>query len=139
MDRLAPDEADPDLKIALLESHRIGHGPSGRNGGFVDSMWVSFASLSDRYGVPAALDVARASEESVDQIGEFCEQQGVDAWYRQSGYLNVSTSPAQDGSWSGNRPDRLRRPAGCFEELDPEGVAQICRSPRSAAASSTET
>ncbi|HMU28361.1 MAG TPA: FAD-dependent oxidoreductase, partial [Solirubrobacterales bacterium] len=27
--------AEPELKVGLLESHRIGHGPSGRNGGFV--------------------------------------------------------------------------------------------------------
>lgn len=124
-------EADPDLRIALLDSHRIGCGPSGRNGGFADSMWVSFARLSDRYGIPAALEVARASEESVDQIGEFCEQQGIDAWFRKSGYLNVSTSTAQDGVWQNNTGAIASAgQSGAFDELDPEGVAGICRSPR---------
>lgn len=124
-------EADPDLRIALLDSHRIGCGPSGRNGGFADSMWVSFARLSDRYGTSAAIEVATASEESVDQIGEFCEQQGVDAWFRKAGYLNVSTTAAQDGSWRSNT-DVIAAAglSGAFEELDSEGVAEICRSPR---------
>ena len=39
---------EPGLKVGLLESHRIGHGPSGSNGGFVDEMWVSFANLVER-------------------------------------------------------------------------------------------
>jgi glycine/D-amino acid oxidase-like deaminating enzyme len=124
-------EADPDLRIVLLDSHRIGCGPSGRNGGFADSMWVSFARMSDRYGIPAALEVAMASEDSVDQIGEFCDQQGVDAWFRKAGYLNVSTTVAQDGLWKDNTD--LIASAGqtrAFEELDPEGVEKICRSPR---------
>jgi len=124
-------EADPDLRIALLDSHRIGCGPTGRNGGFADSMWVSFARLSDRYGIPAALEVARASEESVDQIGEFCEQQGIDAWFSKAGYLNVSTSTAQDGVWQNNTGAIASAGQGdAFRELDPERVAEICRSPR---------
>jgi glycine/D-amino acid oxidase-like deaminating enzyme len=124
-------EADPDLKIALLDSHRIGCGPSGRNGGFADSMWVSFARLSDRYGIPAAIEVALASEESVDQIGEFCEQQGVDAWFRKAGYLNVATTEAQEGSWKRNTDPILAAGHGdAFTELDRDEVARICRSPR---------
>lgn len=123
--------SEPGIEIALLESDRIGHGPSGRNGGFADSMWVSFARLADRYGVPAALEVARASEESVNQIGEFCDEQGVDAWYRKAGYLNVSTFPAQDGEWEENA-DAMSAAGitGEFELLDGENLSQICRSPR---------
>jgi glycine/D-amino acid oxidase-like deaminating enzyme len=124
-------EADPELRIALLDSHRIGCGPSGRNGGFADSMWVSFARLSDRYGIAAALEIAMASEESVDQIGEFCERQGVDAWFRKAGYLNVSTNAAQDGIWKGNT-DMIASAGqpGAFEELDSAAVGRICSSPR---------
>lgn len=123
-------KAQPDLKVALLESHRIGQGPSGRNGGFVDAMWVSFASLVDRYGQQAALDLARASERSVDQVGEFLEEHGVDAWYRRSGYLNVSTAPAFDDVWDRNL--EAIRAAGVTEgprDLTPAEVQEICASP----------
>jgi glycine/D-amino acid oxidase-like deaminating enzyme len=124
-------EADPEIRVALLDSHRIGGGPSGRNGGFADSMWVSFARLSERYGTPAAIEVARASEGSVDQIGEFCEQQNVDAWFRKAGYLNVSTTEAQDGSWKRNTdPIAAAGEGDAFTELDPAGVERICSSPR---------
>jgi glycine/D-amino acid oxidase-like deaminating enzyme len=123
--------AEPDLRIALVESHRIGCGPSGRNGGFVDSMWVTFEKMKQRYGLPGALRLARASEDSVRQIGEFCEEQGVDAWYRRAGYLNVSTSPTQDGIGVANA--RAVSEAGVEGEvsiLDPGRVAEVCDSPR---------
>lgn len=124
-------QAEPDLRIALVESDLIGHGPSGRNGGFVDSMWVSFARLTDRYGEAAALEIAHASEASVDQIGEFCETQGVDAWFRKSGYLNVSTSESQDGAWEENT--NAMSASGMNEDftiLDRDALDGICRSPR---------
>jgi len=124
-------QSDPDLRIALIESHRIGCGPSGRNGGFADSMWVSFDSMKQRYGLPGALRLARASEDSVRQIGEFCDQQGVDAWYTPNGYLNVSTTPAQDEVGLANAQAILD--AGVEGEgrtLDPSQVGEICESPR---------
>ena len=124
-------EADPDVRVALLESHRIGHGPSGRNGGFADSMWVTFGLMTKRYGADAALELARAASESVVQIGEFCEQQGVDAWFNQAGYLNVSTTPAQDEIWGDNaQAMRLAGAAEDFRELDQSAVREICASPR---------
>jgi glycine/D-amino acid oxidase-like deaminating enzyme len=122
--------AVPELKVGLLESHRIGHGPSGRNGGFVDAMWVSFASLVKRYSSEPALRLARASEQSVRQVGQFCEEHEVDAWYRLSGYLNVSTAPAQDGTWAGNL--KAMREAGIIDgphELTAARVQEICASP----------
>lgn len=123
-------EADADLRVAVVESQRLGFGPSGRNGGFADGMWISFASLCNRYGVAPALDLARAAEESVDQIGQFCEDRGVDAWFRKDGYLNVSTWPSQDGAWRENL-DALEAAGvtGEAEELDPGEVAGFCRSP----------
>jgi len=124
-------QQEPDARVALLESDLAGHGPSGRNGGFVDSMWVSFARLEERYGTAAALEIAHASEDSVDQVGQFCEEQGVDAWYRKAGYLNVSTSPAQDGQWLDNLKAMER--AGVTDdatELEAGQIAAICSSPR---------
>src|SRR5690606_27157889 len=65
------------------------------------------------------------------QVGQFCEEQGIDAWYHKAGYLNVSTSPAQDGDWLEN-VEAMER-AGITDDatdLDPGQVAGICRSPR---------
>lgn len=123
-------EGDPSLKVALVEADRIGFGPSGRNGGFVESMWESFGALSRRYGIGGALELAGAAEESVGQIGRFCEERGIDAWFREDGMLTVSTAPAWDGSWQGTL-DALRA-AGALNrarELGPDEVAAVCDSP----------
>ena len=47
-------EADPDARVVVLEAGRCGHGPSGRNGGFVSSMDLSLPSLRADYGDAAA-------------------------------------------------------------------------------------
>ena len=121
----------PELHLALVETDVSGRGPSGRNGGFCNSMWFSLPTLIERFGDEAAVAVCRAAAASVAAVGEWCEQQGVDAHYRRSGYMQVSTCPAQDGVWE--------RAFGEFERLGiddaaraltPEEVAARCRSPR---------
>jgi glycine/D-amino acid oxidase-like deaminating enzyme len=87
----------PDARIVLLESEPVcGRGPSGRNGGFCEAMWTSLASMRGRWGDAEALAVAAAAEEAALRIGGFCADEGVDAWYRQGGYLQVSTTRFND-------------------------------------------
>jgi len=90
--------ADPDASVILLEGGRCGHGPSGRNGGFVSTLWDDVPILRDRVGDDRALDVVRASERGVHGIGEWCERADVDAWYRAAPTLVVATSEAQLGA-----------------------------------------
>jgi glycine/D-amino acid oxidase-like deaminating enzyme len=93
-------------------------------------MWFSLPNMRRRWGDAAALAVARAAEDSVGAIGEFCAQEGVDAWFRRAGYLQVSTAAAHDDAWA----EAL---AAC-RELDatdvvqaqsPAQVADRCASP----------
>jgi glycine/D-amino acid oxidase-like deaminating enzyme len=88
--------AERGARVAVLESGLCGHGPSGRNGGFAEDLWLNLASLRARFGDAGALAVAHASEEAVTAIGTWCEREGVDAWFRRAGQLVVSTAPAQD-------------------------------------------
>jgi glycine/D-amino acid oxidase-like deaminating enzyme len=85
-------------RVVVLEADRCGHGPSGRNGGFVDGMWHGAPRLTARFGASAALALGRAAAESVIAIGEWCEQEAVDAWYRPAEQLVVAAAPAQDGA-----------------------------------------
>jgi glycine/D-amino acid oxidase-like deaminating enzyme len=93
-------------------------------------LWFSLQNMGVRWGDAAAVAVAEASREAVAGVGEFCEAQGVDAWYRRGGYLQVSTAPAQDGIWS-ETVDACRELGieGVVEALDADGVARHCRSP----------
>ena len=86
---------EPDVDVVVLEAGLAGHGPSGRNGGFVSTLWDDLPILRDRVGDRAALEVARASERGVRGIGEWCEREGVDAWYRAAPTLYVATSESQ--------------------------------------------
>jgi glycine/D-amino acid oxidase-like deaminating enzyme len=87
----------PEARVVLLEAGTCGQGPSGRNGGFCNAMWFQLASMRRRWGDEQALAVARAAQEGLEGIGAFCEQEEVDAWFRQAGYMQVSTAAAHDG------------------------------------------
>jgi glycine/D-amino acid oxidase-like deaminating enzyme len=89
-------EREPEARVVLLEAGVCGHGPSGRNGGFAETLWTNLPDLLDRFGDQRALAAARASSESVAAIGAWCREQGVDAWFRPAGFLMVSAAEAQD-------------------------------------------
>jgi glycine/D-amino acid oxidase-like deaminating enzyme len=88
-------QLEPDTDVLVLESGLAGHGPSGRNGGFVSTLWDDLQILRDTVGDVRAIEVARASERGVHGIGEWCERHRVDAWYRAAPTLVVATSPSQ--------------------------------------------
>jgi glycine/D-amino acid oxidase-like deaminating enzyme len=90
-------QLQPDARVVVLEAGTCGQGPSGRNGGFCNAMWFQLASMRQRWGDEPALAVARAAQDAVEGIAAFCAGEGVDAWFRQAGYLQVSTAAAHDG------------------------------------------
>jgi len=92
-------ELEPGARVVLLEADICGGGPSGRNGGFVTNWWDELPTLIDRYGEAMAIPVAEAMERAVDEVGTWCADHGVDAWYTHAGALQASAAPAQDGSW----------------------------------------
>ena len=94
-------ELEPELDVLVLEAEVCGHGPSGRNGGFCETLWPDAQILRERAGDEAALDVCRASEEAVRGIGAWCEANDVDAWYRSAPMLRVATTASQLGAWDG--------------------------------------
>src|SRR5512132_4392561 len=93
-------ELDPGLDIVLLEQDICGGGPSGRNGGFVNSFWDELDFLAERHGDASALRICRAGQESVDDIGRFCTDHEIDAWFAADGSLSVASSTAQIGAWA---------------------------------------
>jgi glycine/D-amino acid oxidase-like deaminating enzyme len=92
-------ELEPELDVLVLEAAVCGHGPSGRNGGFCETLWGDAPALRDHAGDEAALAVCRASESAVRGIGAWCDANGVDAWFREAPMLQVATTDSQTGSW----------------------------------------
>ena len=123
-------QLEPEASVVLLEADRCGFGPSGRNGGFCNLMWFSLPNMRQRWGDAEALKVARAAEEAAVGIGEFCDAEGVDAWYRPGGYMQVSTTAAHDHVW-GEALTACRELGveDALEQLSPQQVAERCASP----------
>jgi glycine/D-amino acid oxidase-like deaminating enzyme len=92
-------ELQPELDVVILEAELCGHGPSGRNGGFCETLWGDAQTFRDQAGDAAALAVCRASEDAVHGIGAWCEANDVDAWFRLAPMLHVATTESQLGSW----------------------------------------
>jgi glycine/D-amino acid oxidase-like deaminating enzyme len=117
----------PAPSVMVLEAGRCGHGPSGRNGGFVSSLALNRPSLSERYGAAAAAEVVAQSEASVRAIGAFCEEQGIDAWYRAGPALGgVGGAGAGRRGALGGR----RRRGGRAERRRDAGALRLAAVPR---------
>ncbi len=116
-------------RVVLLEADVCGHGPSGRNGGFCETLWSNLPSLRERFGDERALAACEASSDSVRAIGAWCEAEGVDAWFRQAGFVETSTSEAQDAVIDGILAAATVAP-GKVIALDTDAVRARCSSPR---------
>ncbi|MBI05491.1 MAG: hypothetical protein CMM54_00760 [Rhodospirillaceae bacterium] len=116
-------QQDSSLKVALIEKDVCGAGASGRNGGFVLSWWAKFLSLEKICGGEEAVRLAKASADSVDAIGEFCHQQGIDAHYRRDGWLWAATGEQQIDSWDGTMNAVGRYQQYPFKRWQPEEVS----------------
>src|SRR4051794_41848919 len=54
-------QLEPEARVVLLEAEEVcGRGPSGRNGGFWQAVWVSLAPMGDRWGAPGGAGAAPA-------------------------------------------------------------------------------
>jgi glycine/D-amino acid oxidase-like deaminating enzyme len=91
-------EQAPELRVTLLEAEICGHGPSGRNGGFIHGYWAALASILSVLGEDEALALARAGERIVPGVRAWAESRGEDVWLREAGMLTVSAAPMQDGA-----------------------------------------
>jgi glycine/D-amino acid oxidase-like deaminating enzyme len=123
---LALRERDPELRVAVLEAEFCGYGPSGRNGGFCHGYWSYLPTLRALFGDAAALQLCRAGDRIVPGIRAFLAARGEDAWLREAGMLQVSTTPRQDGAVE--QQLAAAREVGRPEEARP--VERPCVSPR---------
>ncbi len=123
-------ERDPGIDVVLLEADICGGGPSGRNGGFCDGWYGHVADLIPTYGAAAAKELLDAAGSSPDEIGAWCHEHGVDAWWRKGGDLAVASAPAHEGKWVGTiEAARRLGVEDHYRVLGPAQVAERVRSP----------
>lgn len=89
-------EADPALRVAVLEAEEIGFGASGRNGGVAMTLLdMSLAHLRRNHGDAAARAAHEAVAASVEEIGKTVAAESIECDWRHGGLMVVATSPGQ--------------------------------------------
>jgi putative aminophosphonate oxidoreductase len=122
-------ELEPGTDVVLVEADICGGGPSGRNGGFALSWWPKIETLAKRVGEEEAVRLVKVSEAAVEEIGEFCKREQVDAHFHRGGWLWTATSQVQLGAWNGAIRFAERHGERPFEVLDAEQVRERTGSP----------
>jgi glycine/D-amino acid oxidase-like deaminating enzyme len=90
---------DPALRIVVVEREFAGFGASGRNGGWCAALFAaSWRRVAAAHGAEAARALQRELVATVDAVGRFCAEEGVDAGYVCAGTLRLARSPAQVAS-----------------------------------------
>ncbi len=88
--------ADPQLRIAVVEAEHVGFGASGRNGGWVQTaLPMSLPELAAKTSRADAMAMHRAMVGSVEKIGAFARQYAPDACFTHAGNLTVARTPHQ--------------------------------------------
>jgi len=89
--------ADPSLTVAVVEREIAGFGASGRNGGWCVGEFAAHPpAVARRYGEPAARAMIRALAATVDEVGEFCRREDVDAEWAKGGTITLARSAPQE-------------------------------------------
>src|ERR1700683_2906655 len=87
-------QADPGLRVVVLEANFAGFGASGRNGGWGTA---TLPGSRGRYAAaPRGRELERRLRETVDEVARVCAAEGIDAGLVKGGTLTVATSAAQD-------------------------------------------
>lgn len=119
-------DADPSMRIAVLEAQIAGYGASGRNGGWCSALLPqSPAALAHRHGHAAAVALLRAMESTVDEVGRVAAVEGIDCHYAKGGTLVLArTEPQRQRALA---EVRAAQPYGLeLEWLGPQEATERC-------------
>ncbi|GAA2828751.1 FAD-binding oxidoreductase [Kitasatospora paracochleata] len=89
-------QAQPDLRIAVLEKEFAGFGASGRNGGWLTAALPGqFRRFAAARGEAVAVAMQRAMIDTVDEVARVAAAERIDCDLRKDGELSVATNPVQ--------------------------------------------
>jgi glycine/D-amino acid oxidase-like deaminating enzyme len=103
-------EADPSLRIVIVEKDITGFGASGRNGGWCTPFYgPTIETIAKEHGRASAIAMQRTMLDAIAEMGRACEADGIDAEYRMEGAIMSATDLAQAG--------RLREAVATFHSF----------------------
>jgi glycine/D-amino acid oxidase-like deaminating enzyme len=88
-------EADPSLRVVVLEAAGVGHGASGRNGGFVAAS-LTHGLHNALLHFPDEVEVLEAEGlRNLAELVAFVREEGIDAELEETGTLDAAVEPWQ--------------------------------------------
>ena len=89
-------QADPRLRVTILEARFAGFGASGRNGGWLSGLPPGHRGLlAARHGRDAVIAWQRQLNDAVDEVIAVADREGIDADIVKGGNLEVARNGAQ--------------------------------------------
>jgi glycine/D-amino acid oxidase-like deaminating enzyme len=86
----------PGLRIAIVEKHIAGYGASGRNGGWASALFPQdHTAVAEQAGLPAAVAMQQAMNDTVDEIGQVAADHGWDIDWAKGGTVVAARTLAQ--------------------------------------------
>ena len=102
-------QADPTLRVVVLEAEQAGFGASGRNGGWASALFpAGLAALARQSSRDAAIRMKHAMHDTVDEIGRVAAAEGWDVQWRKGGTVVAARTPLQLATMR-EEIDELRR------------------------------
>jgi glycine/D-amino acid oxidase-like deaminating enzyme len=94
-------EAEPSLRVCVVEADLCGAGASGRNSGAMGHWWTKLPTLVKLLGPDDAQTVLRASVAILDEMHDFVREHAIDCQIRRVSSVWSATAPVQVGAWNG--------------------------------------
>ncbi len=114
-------KAEPNLRVAMLESEVIGFGASGRNGGFNMTLFgLTMGITAFRFSKAKAKEAHLYMERAVDYLRNLVQELNIDCDYEHPGFLRVATSEKYK--------NRIKKEMELAHELGIEGIEWLNRS-----------
>ncbi len=82
-------QAQPELRIAMVEAEVAGFGASGRNGGWCFGESAGMYDLLEK-DPDRAMPLVRAMFDTVDEVKRVCDAEGIDCHFARGGTLSVA-------------------------------------------------
>ena len=88
-------EADPTLRVVLLEKEFTGFGASGRNGGWCSAIFpISLTHVAKASSRASAIRLQAEMNDTVREVGRVVSAEGVDCDFAHEGFVSLARSPA---------------------------------------------
>ena len=93
-------DAEPSIKVVILEAVFCGAGASGRNGGQVHSWFAEIDALAAVVGQEEATELCQDTADVIAELRRLQQDERIDMDLRLDGWLWTASSIAQEGAWS---------------------------------------